>query len=116
MTMISAMANGAFVARVEALEVEFGAILAGRIMEAEALDFMWEARVKERYLGQHFDICFPPDDLDVELSRVAVLSAFGGHWHAGICLVDGEGSAVDLLWKQSFEHRELAEAAFVRGV
>lgn len=116
MTMISAMANGAFVARVEALELEFGAILAGRIMEAEAVDFIWEARVKERYLGQHFDVCFPPDDEDVELSRVAVLSIFGGAWHAGVCLVDGDGGAVDLLWKQSFQEQELAEAAFAKGV
>lgn len=115
MTMISAMSNGAFEARINALEAEFGAILAGRIVEAEAVDFIWEARVRERYLGQHFDICFPPDDEDIELSRIAVLSFFGGKWHAGACLVDGEGSPVDLLWKQSFEHRELAEAAFVRG-
>ena len=116
MTMISAIESGAVAARIGALEAEFGAILAGRIMEAEAVDFLWEARVKERYLGQHFDVCFPPDDEDVELSRVAVLSFFCGEWHAGACLVDGEGRAVDLLWKQSFEVRELAEAAFVRGV
>ena len=116
MTMISAIANGAFEARITALEAEFGAILAGRIMESEAVDFLWEARVKERYLGQHFDVCFPPDDEDMELSRVAVLSFFGGNWHAAACLVDGEGSPVDLLWKQSFEARELAESAFARGV
>ena len=116
MTMISAIGNGVFEARIAALEAEFGAILAGRIMESEAVDFRWEGRVKERYLGQHFDLCFPPDDEDTELSRVAVLSAFGGCWHAGACLVDGEGRAVDLLWKQSFEVSEAAEAAFARGV
>ena len=115
MTMISAIANGAFEARISALEAEFGAILAGRIIEAEAVDFLWEARIKERYLGQHFDVCFPPDDDDIELSRVAVLSAYAGQWHAGACLVDGEGMAVDLLWKQSFADREQAEAAFARG-
>lgn len=116
MTMISAIANGAFEARIAGLEAEFGAILAGRIMEAEAVDFLWEARVKERYLGQHFDVCFPPDDEDMELSRVAVLSFFCGAWHAGACLVDGEGRTVDLLWKQTFKDRQLAEAAFARGV
>jgi hypothetical protein len=115
MTMISGHSNGAFEARIAALETEFGAILAGRIMEAEAVDFLWEARVKERYLGQHFDVCFPPDDEDVELSRVAALSAYAGEWHVGVCLVDGEGSAVDLLWKQSFDVREQAEAAFARA-
>lgn len=116
MTMISAMTDGIFSARIEALEAEFGAILAARIVDTEALDFIWEARVKECYLGQHFDVSFPPDDEDVELSRVAVLSRFGKYWHAGVCLVDGEGQATDLLWKQNFEHRELAEAAFARGV
>ncbi|MEA3017996.1 MAG: hypothetical protein QOI38_2718 [Sphingomonadales bacterium] len=115
MTTILAMANGACEARVQALKTEFGAILASRIIEAEAVDFLWDARVKERYLGQHFDICFPPDDEDVELSRVAVLSAYAGQWHAGACLVDGEGRAVDLLWKQSFEDRGQAEAVFGRG-
>jgi hypothetical protein len=116
MTMISATGNSAIEARITAIEAEFGAILAGRIIESEAVDFLWEGRIKERYLGQHFDVCFPPDDDDTELSRVAVLSAFGGEWHAGACLVDGEGRAVDFLWKQSFEDRDLAEAAFARGV
>ena len=116
MTMISAIANGVFEARIAALEAEFGAILAGRIIESEAVDFLWEARVKERYLGQHFDISFPPDDEDRELSRIAVLSVFGGSWHAGVCLVDGDGCVVDLLWKQCFSDRESAEAAFDRGV
>ncbi len=115
MTMISAIGNGVTQARIVALEAEFGAILAGRMIEAEAVDFLWEARIKERYLGQHFDICFPPEDEDVELSRMAVLSCLGGEWHAAVCLVDGEGMPVDLLWKQSFETREWAEAVFARA-
>ena len=61
--MISAMSNGGVRGPDgRAPEAEFGAVLAARIMEAEAADFLWEARVKERYLGQHFDVCFPPDD------------------------------------------------------
>ena len=114
MTMISAIGSGATEARIVALEKEFGAILAGRIIEAEAVDFLWEGRIKERYLGQHFDICFPPDNEDVELSRVAVLSLLGRKWHVAVCLVDGEGRAVDLLWKQSFEDRAEAAWAFAR--
>ena len=115
MTIISAMSNGMFTARIEALEAEFGAILAARIMDSEAVDFLWEARVKERYLGQHFDVCFPPDGEDMELSRIAVLSACGTRWHTGMCLVDGDGQAVDLLWKETFEGRDDAEAAFDRA-
>ena len=115
MTMISAIESGAVAARIGALETEFGAILAGRIMEAEALDFVWEARLKERYLGQHFDVCFPPDEEDIELSRIAVLSCLGGRWHVGVCLVDGEGAPVDLLWRQSFEERAEAKTGFQRA-
>jgi hypothetical protein len=112
MTMISAIANGAFEARIAVLEAEFGAILTARIMEAEVVDFLWEARIRERYLGQHFDVCFPPDDEDVELSRVAVLSGLGGRWHVGVCLVDGEGAPADMLWRQTFDGRAEAEMAF----
>ncbi len=116
MSMISAMASGAFQARIDVLEAEFGAILAARIMDSEAVDFLWEARLKERYLGQHFDVGFPPDGEEVELSRIAVMSLVGASWHAGLCLVDGDGQPVDLLWKQTFQRREDAEAAFDRAV
>ena len=115
MTMISAIANGRCDALVEDLRAEFGAILADRILEAEATDFLWEARVKERYLGQHVDVGFDDDEGERELSRIAILSSLGGVWHAAACLVDGEGMAVDLLWKQNFDSREAAEAEFDRA-
>jgi len=115
MTMISALMNRACEAHVEALRSEFGAALAARMIEAEAADFLWDARVKQRYLGQHFDVGLGLDDAEIELSRIAVLSFLDGHWHTGACLVDGEGCAVDLLWKQSFDGRAEAEAAFERA-
>lgn len=115
MTTISAIANGRCEKVVEALRAEFGAIMAERILEAEAADFLWDARVKEHYLGQHIDADLGLDDDAEELSRIAVLSYLAGRWHAGLCLVDGEGRAVDLLWKRSFERREEAEAAFDRA-
>jgi hypothetical protein len=115
MTMLSALAKGAFEARVEALRAELGGVLAARILEAEEVDFLWESRIRERYLGQHFDVCFPAEDDETELSRIAILSAFDGQWHAASCLVDGEGCPVDLLWKRSFEGREEAEAAYLRA-
>ena len=107
----SAIGNGRCDAAVEALRAEYGAILAERILEAEAVDFLWDARVRERYLGQHFSL---EDDAE-ELSRVAILSVLVGSWHAGLCLVDGEGSSVELLWKRSFDSRDEAEAAFDRA-
>ena len=116
MTMISAISNGRCDAIVDALRAEFGVVLAARIIEAEAADFLWDARVKERYLGQHFDVGFGFGEDETELSRIAILSFLGGRWHAGTCLVDGEGSAADLLWKESFGNREEAEVAFERAV
>lgn len=115
MTMISAMTIGCCEARVEALRSEFGSIMAVRIMEAEAMDFLWHARVKQRYLGQHIDVGMDFGEDEVELSRIAILSFLDGRWHSGTCLVDGEGLAVDLLWRQSFEGREEAEAEFAHA-
>jgi hypothetical protein len=115
MTTISIMANGACEAILEGLKAELGAVLAARIFEAEAADFLWDARVKERYLGQHFDVGFGGGDEETELSRVAVLSFLGGKWYAAMCLVDGEGSAADLLWKQCCDSKDEASAAFVRA-
>ena len=112
MMTISGQTIGGSEARVEALHAEFGAVLAARIIEAEAVDFLWDARVKERYLGQHFDVCFDDEEGERELSRIVILSFLDGRWHAGACLVDGDGRAADLLWKESFSRRMEAEAAF----
>ena len=115
MTMISAMANGGCEAVVEALRAEFGAVLAERVIEAEAAEFLWDARVKERNLGQQFEVWFGDEQGETELARIAILSFLGGRWHAALCLVDGEGMAVDLLWKWSFDDLDDAEAAFDRA-
>lgn len=52
---------------------------------------------------------------ELELARVAILAFLDGRWHVSACLVDGEGRAVDLLWKRSFDDREEAQAAFDRA-
>ena len=116
MTMISAMGNGGCEAIVDALRAEFGAIMAERILEAEAAEFFWDARVKERYLGQHFDVGFGDEQGETELARIAILSFLAGRWHAAVCLVDGEGMPVDLLWKRYFDQQDEAQAAFERAV
>lgn len=102
-------------AAVEALRAEFGAVLAERILEAEAADFLWDARVQERYLGQQIGLDFDDDDASQELSRVATLSVLDGRWYAAMCLVDGEGTAVELLWKRQFERRGEAEFELLRA-
>ena len=46
---------------------------------------------------------------------MAILSALDRRWYAGICLVDGEGMVLELLWKQAFDRIEEAESAFDRA-
>jgi hypothetical protein len=111
MTVIGRRCDGA----VYVLRAEFGAVLAERIIEAEALDFLWEARVRERYLGEHVGCDLDEEQASQELSRVVILSVLDGRWYAGMCLVDGEGAAVELLWKRSFECRAEAEFELLRA-
>jgi hypothetical protein len=98
-------------AQFDALEAQFGSVIASRILEAEAADFHWQARVRERYLGQYLDDGFGSGE---ELSRVAILSELGGQWHAGVCLVDGDGAVETLLWLRTFGRAEDAIDAFER--
>jgi hypothetical protein len=122
MTIISAIPGGsgdAYARLVEGVRAELGcsdiAALADRIFEAEKVDFHWQARVRERYLGQHFALDFDGEDAGEDISRIAILSFLAGRWHAGICLVDGNGCAIDLLWLRSFERHEDAADAFVKA-
>ena len=122
MTIISAISGGsgdAYARLVEGLRMEFGCVdvgaLAERIFAAERLDFHWDSRVSERYLGQESRSDFAAEDGFDELARVAILSFVAQRWHAGVCLVDGEGCAVDLLWLRSFERRDDADEAFARA-
>ena len=114
MNMISMIGRGCDGA-VDALRAEFGAVLAERIIEAEAVDFLWEARVQERYMGQQIGWDSDDEDGSQELSRVAILSILDGRWYAAMCLVDGEGAAVELLWKRQFQSRAEAEFELLRA-
>ena len=122
MTFISATPGGsgdAYGRLVQSLQLEFGSVeigaLARRILETEKADFHWDARVRERYLGQHFSLDVDDENGAEELARIAILTFVAGRWNAGICLVDGEGCAVDLLWLRSFERREDALEVFDRA-
>ncbi|NUQ17059.1 MAG: hypothetical protein HOP95_01175 [Sphingomonas sp.] len=122
MTIISAIPGGsgdAYARLVDGLRLEFGCAdvraLAERIFDAEKVEFHWEARVRERYLGQHFPDDFGDEDAGEDLSRMAILSFVAGRWHTGVCLVDGDGCATDLLWLRSFEQRDDAAEAFARA-
>ena len=122
MTIISAGSSGsgdAFARLVQGLQMEFGSAdvgaLARRILDAERADFHWDARVQERYLGQHLAFDVGDEDAADELARIAILSFLDDRWHAGICLIDGNGCATDLLWLRSFDRREDAAEAFARA-
>jgi hypothetical protein len=115
MDIISTVGTSRCEAVVDALRAELGGVLAQRVIEAEAADFLWESRVRERYLGQHFDAFDDADLSSQDVSRIAFLSLLDGCWHAGICLVDGEGSAAELLWKCTFDSPDEAEIAFLEA-
>ena len=112
MNMMSMIANGRCDALIDGLKAEFGGMLAKQILEAEAADFLWEARLQERYLGEQIEELVEDDDARECLSRIAVLGILNGDWHAAVCLVNGEGAAVDLLWRRQFPTYEEAEFAF----
>ena len=122
MTIISAIPGGSgdpYTRLVQGLQMEFGSAdvgaLARRILDAERADFHWDARVQERYLGQHIALDLGDEDATDELARIAILSFLDERWHAGVCLVDGNGCATDLLWLRSFDLREDAMEAFARA-
>jgi hypothetical protein len=60
------------------LEIEFGRgageALAHRFLEAEETDFLWDARIEERWLGSYESI----DDDDLELDRIAICGRLDG--------------------------------------
>jgi hypothetical protein len=109
----------AYARLIEALRGDFGcadiSALAERIFESEKVDFHWQARVREHYLGQYYPLDFGDDEAGEDISRIAILSFVAGRWHAGVCLVDGEGCAVDLVWLRSFDRRADAADAFDRA-
>jgi hypothetical protein len=115
MNMMIAIGQGQAETQVDAIRSEYGPMIAARILEAEAADFLWEARVRERYLAHHIDGFCGDADASEDLSRVAFLSLFDGKWYAGICLVDGDGAAAELLWKRGFETFLEAEPGFLRA-
>ena len=116
MNIISTAGMGRCEALVDALRAELGGVLAQRVIESEAAEFLWESRVRERYLGQHIDAVDEEDLSSQEVSRIAFLSFLDGRWHAGTCLVDGEGSATELLWKRSFWKCDEAKIAFLEAL
>ena len=97
---------------VAGLEIEFGRgageALAQRFLEAEESDFLWDARVSERWLGGYESI----DEEDFELDRVAIVGRLNGRWFVAVSIVDGDGNAQGLMGRRSFGSERRAREAF----
>ena len=95
------------------LEIEFGRgageALAHRFLEAEETDFLWDARIEERWLGSYESI----DDDDLELDRIAICGRLDGRWFASVMLVDGDGMAHGTMEKRFCRSRRSAHEAMV---
>ncbi|WP_324698928.1 hypothetical protein [Novosphingobium sp. RL4] len=108
--------SGVFASLVHGLEIEFGEgagqALAQRFIEAEESDFLWDARVSERWLGGYE--CLDADE-GIELDRVAVVGRLGRRWFAATVIVNGDGEVVGLIARRDFARRRAAEQAYARA-
>ena len=109
---ISVAADRVMAALVSGLGIEFGraagTALAARFLDAEEVDFYWDARVQERWIGSYCG----GEDAEIELDRVRILGRIDGRWFVAVMLVDGDGNAHGMLGKRSFGRAKPAEAAF----
>ncbi|WP_234038108.1 hypothetical protein [Erythrobacter sp. YJ-T3-07] len=84
------------------LEIEFGRgageALAHRFLKAESIDFHWDARVDERWIGTYES----SDDDEFELERIAICGRLGGTWFCATMLVDGDGNAHGMTGRRTF--------------
>ena len=94
------------------LELEFGRGaaegLAQRFIDAEDIDFHWEARIEERWIGSYE----AQNDDAFDLDRVAIFGQIDGRWFAAICIVDGDGMAHGMMGRQVFSDVMAARNAF----
>lgn len=97
------------------LEREFGrgAVdgLARRFLEAEEIDFRWDARCEERWLGAYET----RDDADCELDRIAIWGRLDGQWFTAVMLVDGNGNAHGMTACRVVEDRIEARETMLRA-
>lgn len=95
------------------LEIEFGRgageALALRFLGAEETEFLWDAKIEERWIGAYESI----DDEDLELDRIAICGRLDGRWFASVLLVDGDGIAHGTLGKRFCRSRKAAHEAML---
>lgn len=94
------------------LEIEFGRgadkALAERFWHAEESNFLWDARISERWLGAYESI----DDEGIDLDRIAIIGRCGGCWFVGVSIVDGDGKPQGLIGQRRFSSECQAQETF----
>jgi len=109
---ISVASDRVIAALVSGLEIEFGhgvgEALAHRFLEAEETDFLWDARVQERWIGTYESI----DGDEIDLDRVRILGRLDRKWFVAVMIVDGDGNAHGVMGKREFGRQKQALAAF----
>ncbi len=102
-------------ALVSGLEIEFGrgagAALAQRFLEAEEVDFHWDARRAERCVGAYESM----DEDDFDLSRIAIWGELRGEYFTAMMIVDGDGVAQGMMGCRSFESASAARRAHAKA-
>lgn len=110
---IGAASDRVMATLVAGLEIEFGRgagdALAARFLEAEESDFLWDARVSERWLGTYQAL---DDEEDFELDRVAIMGRLDGRWFVAVSIVDGDGNPHGLMGRRKFGSERAAREAF----
>ena len=115
MQTIGMASDRVMAALVSGLEIEFGRgageALAHRFLKAEEVDFHWDARISERWIGSYESI----DDDELELDRVRIFGRLDGKWFVAVMIVDGDGNAHGMMGKRIFRREREACAAFAQA-
>ncbi len=97
---------------VAGLEIEFGRgageALAEHFLKAEESDFLWAARMAERWLGAYESI----DAEGLDLDRIAIIGRCGRCWFVGVSIVDGDGNPQGLISRRRFNSEREARETF----
>jgi hypothetical protein len=97
---------------ISGLEIEFGSRaaqgLAQHFLEAEEVDFHWDARQSEWWLGGYQT----EDDEEIELDRILIRGVLDGGWFVATCIVDGDGNPHGMLGCRNFADEKSAIEAF----
>lgn len=109
---ISAAADRVVSALAAGLEIEFGrgagTALAHRFLEAEDVEFHWDARIEERWIGAYQTL----SEEELELDRVRIMGRLDGLWFVAMMIVDGDGQAHGMMGRRDFKRRADAVRAF----